>query len=329
MAKKVYVTRPVPEIGPKMLLEAGLEVDGSSEDRVLSREEIVENIKGCDAVFCLLTDRFDAEVMDAAPGLEIIGNMAVGYDNIDTAAATERAIVVTNTPGVLTDATADLAWALLMSITRRTVEGDRWMRAGTWSGWGPMQLLGGDMAGKTIGIVGAGRIGCAVARRSAGWKMKVLYNNPSPRPKLEEALGASKVDLESLLRDSDFVSIHTPLKPETEHLIGEKELSLMKPSAYLINTSRGPVVDEAALVEALKEKRIAGAGLDVYEEEPKVHPGLIELDNVVLLPHLGSASIGTRSRMSQMVAENILAAFAGQVPPNCVNPEVLDKRKAL
>ncbi|HOX36608.1 MAG TPA: D-glycerate dehydrogenase [Candidatus Brocadiia bacterium] len=323
MMKKVYVTRPVPDSGPKMLLDAGFDARVSDEDRVLTRDEIIANIRDCEGVFCLLTDKFDGAVMDCAPKLRIIGQMAVGYDNIDVAAATARGIAVSNTPGVLTDATADLAWALLMSASRRVVEGDRWMRSGTWAGWGPMQLLGGDLAGRTLGIVGAGRIGYAVARRSRGWDMKVLYHDPIARPEMESELGARKVGIEELLRESDYISLHCPLIPETRHFIGKAQLEMMKPTAYLINTSRGPVIDEAALAEALMNKRIAGAGLDVYENEPKVNPVLMKLDNVVLLPHLGSASTGTRQKMSAMTAENIIAALEGRTPPNCVNLHVL------
>ena len=237
--------------------------------------------------------------------------------------------MVTNTQGVLTDSTADMAWALLFSVCRRVVEGDRITRAGKFMGWAPLFLLGGDIVGKTLGIIGAGRIGTAMAMRSRGWCMKVLYTtHTNKNAVLEEMLGAQKVDLETLLRKSDFISIHTPLTEKTRHLIGVKEFAMMKKTAYLINTARGAVIDEAALVEALRKKVIAGAGLDVYEEEPKLKPGLAALENVVLAPHLGSATVESRNKMSVMAAENIIAVLKKQRPPHCLNPEVLIKRTA-
>ena len=327
MAWNVYVTRQIPEAGIEMLRQACQVVDVNPEDRVLTHEELLAAVAGRDGVLCLLTDRIDAEVMDAAKGCKVFANYAVGYDNIDVAAATERGIVITNTPGVLTDATADLAWTLLFAVTRRVVEGDRYTRAGKFKGWGPMLFLGGDITGRTLGIIGAGRIGQAVARRSVGFQMKVLYTDPSPRPELEKDIGAERVELDELLRESDFVSVHCLLNEETRHLIGKRELELMKPTAYLINNARGPIVDEKALVEALHEKRIAGAGLDVYEDEPELAPGLAELDNVVLLPHLGSASIQTRTDMATMAAHNLLTVLSGNLPPNLVNAAVLEKPK--
>jgi lactate dehydrogenase-like 2-hydroxyacid dehydrogenase len=320
----VYVTRRLPEAALEMLRSFAESVEVNPDDRVLERRELLRAVEGRDGVLCLLTDRIDAEVFDAAgPGLKVFANYAVGYDNVDVAEATRRGVIVTNTPGVLTDTTADLAWALIFAVARRVVAGDSLARSGRWAGWGPMQLLGRDITGATLGIVGAGRIGGAVAARSAGFGMKVLYADPSPRPELERMLGARKVALDGLLAESDFVTIHVPLRDETRHLIGRRELGLMKETAYLINTSRGPVVDEKALVGALKSGSIAGAGLDVYEEEPKLAPGLAELDNVVVLPHLGSATVATRTKMATMAAENLIAALAGERPPNCVNPEVL------
>ena len=323
MPFNVYVTRMIPQTGIDYLQRNCDRVDINPEDRVLTPQELLQAVKGRDGVLCLLTDRIDAEVFDAAGGTKVFANMAVGYDNIDVPCATRRGIVITNTPGVLTDATSDFAWALLFSITRRVVEADKFTRAGKFVGWGPLVLLGGDITGKTLGIIGAGRIGTVVALKSAGFKMKVLYADIRQNEELEEKIGARRVSLEELLKKSDFVSIHVNLTPETRHLIGAPQLKLMKPSAYLINTSRGPVIDEAALAQALKEKRLAGAALDVYEEEPKVHPELMQLDNVVLAPHIASATIESRGKMALMAAENLVAVLRGERPKNCVNPEVL------
>jgi glyoxylate reductase len=247
----------------------------------------------------------------------------VGFNNIDVKAATERRILVTNTPGVLTETTADLAWALLMATARRVVEADRFVRRGNYKGWGPMLLLGGDVYGKTLGLVGMGRIGCAMARRAIGFNMRVLYNDVNRLSEDEEqAMSVTYADFDVVLRESDFVSLHVPLVPSTRHLIGARELSLMKPTSYLINTSRGPVVDEKALVEALRCRGIAGAGLDVYENEPEMAPGLAQLENAVLLPHIASASVDSRTKMGTMAARNLIAGLAGKLPLNCVNPEV-------
>lgn len=323
MPFNVYVTRMIPQTGIDYLQRNCDRVDINPEDRVLTPQELLQAVKGRDGILCLLTDRIDAEVFDAAGGTKVFANMAVGYDNIDVPCATRRGIVITNTPGVLTDATSDFAWALLFSITRRVVEADKFTRAGKFVGWGPLVLLGGDITGKTLGIIGAGRIGHAVALKSAGFKMKVLYADIRQNEELEEKIGARRVSLEELLKKSDFVSIHVNLTPETRHLLAAPQLKLMKPSAYLINTSRGPVIDEAALAQALKEKRLAGAALDVYEEEPKVHPELMELDNVVLAPHIASATIESRGKMALMAAENLVAVLRGERPKNCVNPELL------
>lgn len=324
--KRVFITRMLPQPAIDMLKER-FDVDIYQEDRAIPREVLLERVKGVDALLPLLTDKIDAEVMDAAgPNLKIIANYAVGYDNIDVEEATRRGIVVTNTPGVLTETTADLAWALLMAIARRIVEADKFTRAGKFKGWGPMMFLGSDVYGKTLGIVGAGRIGTAVAMRSKGFNMKVLYTDVRRNETLERELGARKVELDELLKEADFISLHVPLTPETHHLIGERELKMMKKTAYLINTSRGPVIDEKALVEALKNGEIAGAALDVFENEPELTPGLAELDNVVLTPHIGSASVETRTRMATLAAENIIAYFEGRRPPTAVNPEVLEDR---
>jgi len=323
MSFKVYVTRQIPEEGINLLKKFCRMVEVNPHDSTLTYDELLMQVKGRDAILTMLSDRIDERLMSEAKSLKVIANYAVGYDNIDIKAATAKGIVVTNTPGVLTDSTADMAWALLFSIARRIVEGDKVTRVGKFVGWAPMFLLGRDVVGKTLGIIGAGRIGTAMAMRSRGWCMKVLYTTQSNRNAvLEEMLGAKRVDLETLLKESDFISIHTPLSEKTRHLIGAKEISLMKKTAYLINTARGSVIDEAALVNALKNKQIAGAGLDVYEEEPKLKPGLAELDNVVLAPHLGSATVESRTKMAVMAAENIIAVLNKQKPKNCVNPEV-------
>ena len=323
MLFNVYVTRQIPEEGINLLKKFCQTVEVNPHDRPLTYDELLRQVNGRGAILTMLSDRIDERVINEAKSIKVIANYAVGYENIDIKTATAKGVIVTNTPGVLTDATADMAWALLFSIVRRLVEGDRLTRAGKFVGWVPMMLMGGDLVGKTLGIIGAGRIGTAMAMRSRGWCMKVLYTTQSNKNVvLEEMLGAKRVDLETLLKESDFISIHTPLSEKTKHLIGAKELSLMKKKAYLINTARGAVVDEAALVNALSNKQIAGAGLDVYEEEPKLKPGLAELDNVVLAPHLGSATIETRTKMAVMAAENIIAVLNGQKPKNCVNPEV-------
>ena len=320
---KIFVTQPIPQAGLDVLRQAYPEYQMNSEERILTRGELLNDIKGADALLTLLTDKMDAEILDAAgPRLRIVANMAVGYDNIDMKAATFRGIMVTNTPGVLTDATADHAWALLFAIARGIPESERYLRAGKFKSWGPLLFLGGDVTGRTLGIIGAGRIGYAMAMKSRGFNMKVLYTGRSSNTKLESEIGARRAGLKELLRQSDFVSLHVPLKPETTHLIDAAALSLMKPTAYLINTGRGPLVDEAALAEALKKGDIAGAALDVFEKEPEVHPGLLALDNVVLTPHIASATIDSRSRMAVMAAENLVEGLAGRKPPNLLNPEV-------
>jgi glyoxylate reductase len=325
---KVFVTRKILEEGLNMLRER-YDVEVSDYDGIIPREMLLEKVKGADALLSLLTDNIDAEVMDAAgPNLKIIANYAVGYNNIDVEEATKRGIMVTNTPGVLTETTADFAWTLLMAIARRIVEADKFVREGKFRGWEPMLLLGTDVFGATLGIVGFGRIGQAMARRALGFNMRVLYyDNSRIDEQIEKELKATFVDLPTLLRESDFVTLHVPLTKQTHHLIGEKELKMMKKDAYLINTARGPVVDEKALVKALKEGWIKGAALDVFENEPEIEPELLKLDNVVLAPHIASASYATRSKMSVMVAENIIKALNGEVPPNLVNPEVLQKKK--
>ncbi|MDZ7360365.1 MAG: D-glycerate dehydrogenase [candidate division KSB1 bacterium] len=325
---KIFVTQPIPPAGLEVLRRAYPNFQMNHEERVLARMELIEKVKGCDALLTLLTDKIDGELLDAAgPQLKIVANMAVGFDNIDLAAATSRGVMATNTPGVLTDATADHAWALLFAVARRIPESEKFLRAGKFKSWGPLLFLGGDVTGRTLGIIGAGRIGHAVAMKSRGFNMRVLYADEVPNTKLEQETGARKVSVEELLREADYVSVHVPLLPSTKHLINAQTLRLMKKTAYLINTSRGPVIDEAALAEALKNGVIAGAALDVFENEPVVHPELLELDNVVLTPHTASATIETRSKMATMAAENLIAGLAGQKPPNLVNVEVWGKQR--
>lgn len=323
MPGRVFITQPIPEPGPSLIRAGVDEVVMNPDDRVLSPAELRERVAGCDGVLCLLTDPIDASVIAAAAasGCRIFANMAVGYNNVDVEAATRAGVAVTNTPGVLTEATADLTWALILAVARRVVEGDAEMRAGRFHGWGPLYMLGGDVAGRTLGLIGPGRIATAVAARARGFSMPLLYFGRREQPALS-ALGARRVALEVLLAESDFVSLHVPLGPETRHLIDRAALAKMKPTAYLINTSRGPVVDEAALVEALQAGQIAGAGLDVYEDEPRMARGLAECPTAVLLPHLGSATHATRAAMSRMAAENLLAVLNGKRPAHLVNPDV-------
>jgi lactate dehydrogenase-like 2-hydroxyacid dehydrogenase len=326
----VLVTRPIfSQVVQR--LEEHARVIVSEEDRCLETRELIERVRGMNALLSFVTDRVDAAVMDAAPGLRVIGNCAVGYDNIDLAAATERGIQVSNTPGVLTEATADLAWALLLAVARGLVPADRHVREGAFHGWGPMDFLGRDLCGTTLGILGMGRIGQAVARRAMGFRMRILYTTRSPWqgslgsvsfPDSDFDPGPHPVPLDVLLRESDFLSIHVPLNPSTHRLIGRKELAMMKPSAVLINTSRGKVLDEGALVDVLRERKIAGAGLDVFEDEPALAPGLADLDNAVLLPHIGSASVGTRMKMAMTAAENIIQGLQGRRVPNLVNTDL-------
>lgn len=324
---KIYVTRVIPQPGMDILNQHFKHIGINSDDHILPHEELLHHVRGLDGLLPLLTDRIDAEVMDAAgKQLKIIANHAVGFDNIDVAAATARGIMVTNTPGVLTEATADFTWALLFAVTRRIVEADQFTRALKFDGWGPMMYLGGDISGRTLGIVGAGRIGTAVALRAAGFNMQVLYCGESRNQELETKLGARHVSFEILLQASDFVSVHVPLNASTHHMFDEKAFKLMQKAAYFINTSRGPVVDEEALAAALKAGEIAGAGLDVYEKEPQIHIELPELQNVVLAPHIASATIETRTKMATMAATNLVASLRGERPPNLVNPEVFVKK---
>jgi glyoxylate reductase len=290
-----------------------------------TRDQLLEHVRGADGLLCLLTDRIDGDVMDeAGPHLKVISNHAVGVDNVDVNAATARKIPVGNTPDVLTDATADFAFALLMAVARRIPEAERYVHAGKWKTWGPLLLLGMELKGATLGLIGFGRIGQAVARRAAGFDMRVIYYDPSEK-KPERDLRATPVDFETLLAESDFISLHTPLTSDTRHLIDAEAFSKMKPGAVLVNTSRGPVVDPDALYEALKEKRIFGAGLDVTEPEPiPMNSPLLTLDNVVIVPHIASASTTSRDMMSWMAAQNLIAGLKGERLPNCVNPQVYE-----
>ena len=323
----VYITRKIPDRAVDLVRE-------SCEVRIWDRDEIpvprqvlLEEAARSDGLLTMVSDRVDGELLDAAPTVKVVGNMAVGYDNIVVPDATARGVMVTNTPGVLTETTADLAWGLILATARRIAEGARFVAEGRWRTWSPMFFTGLDVYGTTLGIIGLGRIGEAVARRAKGFGMRVIYYNRSQHPKAEEALGATYAPLDDLLRESDFVSIHTPLTPETRHLIGERELALMKPTACLINTSRGPVVDEGALYRALASGRIWAAGLDVFEAEPvPAEAPLISLPNVVAIPHIGSATIATRTRMAATAAENVVAGVTGKRPAHLVNPEVWSSR---
>ena len=317
---KIYVTRMVPESGIKMLQDKGFEVVINPEDKVLTKEELMNNLRGqnYDALFCLLTDKIDAEVMDSfGPQLKIIANMAMGFDNINIEEARKRGIMVTNTPDILTESVAEHTIALMFAIARRLVESDQFMRDGKYIGWAPMLFLGNDLVEKTLGLVGLGRIGAAVAKRMHdGFEMKIIYYDVKRNEELEKQYHLEYRDLENLLKESDFVSVHVPLLETTRHLIGEPQLRIMKKTAYLINTSRGPVIDEKALVVALKSGEIKGAALDVFEFEPKITPELLQLDNVILTPHIASATEETRSKMSDLAATNIIEALEGHTPPN-------------
>jgi glyoxylate reductase len=320
---RIFITRRIPEAGLARL-RAGFDVVVNPDDRPLTTEELHRGVADADAAIGLLTDRIDAAFFDAAPNLKGYANYAVGFDNIDVAEATRRGIPVSNTPDVLTMATAELAWTLLFAVARRVVETDAVMRSGVWTGWGPLQFIGADVSGRTLGIVGAGRIGTAMARMSAGFNMRVLYTSSSSRnEELERDLGARRVDFDELLCESDFISIHTPLRPSTRHLFNADAFHRMKNTAILINTGRGPVIKEDDLVAALRSGEIGGAGLDVYEMEPRMAEGLKDCPNTVLLPHIGSATHSTRDNMALLAAENIEAMLAGTKPPTILNPEVL------
>lgn len=319
--KKIFVSRKIPDRGVEMLKRGGFEVIINPHDRVLSQNELIEMGNGADGLLCLLTDKINAGVLDGMGSqLKIIANYAVGFDNLDIQAIKSRGIVATNTPGVLTDTVAEHTFALLLSLAHRIPESDRFTRAGKYHGWAPLLLLGQDVSYKTLGILGLGRIGSRVAHHAAkGFNMKVLYYDVKRNEEFEKEVGAEFRQIpEEILKESDFVSIHVPLLPTTKHLINKERLHMMKSTAYLINTSRGPVIEEAALVEALQKNVIRGAALDVYENEPILAPGLSELENVILTPHTASATEETRQKMSALAAENILAFFDGKTPPNLI-----------
>lgn len=322
MKQRVFVSRPIPDQGLKLLKrDKRVTLDVYEHDKIIPRKELLKRVKGATALLSILTDKIDKELFDAAgPSLRIVANYAVGFDNVDLREAAKRGIVVTNTPGPeIAETVAEHAVALIFALAHRVVEADRFARGGKYRGWGPRMLLGTDVIGKTLGVVGTGQIGKAVVRRMYdGFGVRILYANPKPDPEIEAKEHAEYCSLDDLLRRSDFVSLHVPLLPTTRHMIGAKQLRLMKKTAFIINTSRGPIVDEKALIAALQSKRIAGAGLDVFEHEPDIPPALRSLDNVVLTPHTASATVETRQAMSRRAAENILAFLAGKVPPNAV-----------
>jgi len=321
----VFATRPLFPAA-QQILNANCNSEYWTKPERISKEELHQRIKDKEGLVALLTERVNEELLGAAPKLRIVANIAVGFDNIDVPACTKRGVVVTNTPGVLDETTADFAWALLMAVARRVGEGEQLARSGNWQGWDLDQLVGTDVWGKTLGIVGFGRIGRAVARRAVGFQMKVLYSDAIRAPlDIEKELKAEHRDFNSLLTDSDFVSVHVPLLPDTRGLFNTSRFARMKPTAFFINTSRGAVVEEAALVHALESGKIGGAALDVYENEPFIHPGL-KRPNVVLAPHLASGSLETRTKMACIAANNVVALFKGQRPPNILNPEVLKAR---
>lgn len=327
MKPKVFVTRRLPRVAMEVL-EENFDIECNPHDRVLTRQELLAGVAGKDGILPLLTDRIDDELLDAAGDqLKIVANYAVGFNNIDVPALTARKIPATNTPGVLTDTTADLAMGLLLAVARLIVPADVYTRAGKYEGWAPLLFVGSDVHHKTLGLLGFGRIGYAMAKRAAGFDMKVLYTDVAPvDSEIEDQVGAKFVDKETLLKESDFISVHVPLTPETKHILNTTDFELMKPSAYVINTARGEVVNEEALARALGAGQIAGAGLDVFEFEPKIHPGLMAMDNVVILPHIASASLETRGKMGLIAADNLIAMLIkGETPPpTCLNPEIYE-----
>ncbi|MEA3112973.1 MAG: glyoxylate reductase [Caballeronia sp.] len=319
----VYVTRMIPQQTIDTLREHH-DVEVNPHDRALSKEELLQAVRGRDAVISLLTDTIGGEVLDAAgPQCRIVANYAVGFNNFDLDAATARGVIMTNTPGVLDDATATHAWALLLATARRIPESERYVRAGKWHGWAPMAFIGQDVDNKTLGIAGLGRIGSKFARKAAAFDMNIIYTDARPNTEFERQYNARFVDKATLLREADYLSLHLPLLADTHHYIGAAELAAMKPTAVLINAARGPLVDEKALVAALRERVIWGAGLDVFEDEPRLAPGLAELDNVVIVPHIASATTQTRLAMGKIATDNVIRVLKGEAPLNCINPQVL------
>jgi glyoxylate reductase len=318
---RAYVTRPLPPPATTPLVDAGLVVDQQVEDRPATRAELLDHLGEADALLCMLTERIDVEALAAAPRLRVVANLAVGFDNVDVAAATEAGVVVTNTPDVLTEATADLTWTLILAASRRAGEAERLVREG-WRGWGPSQLLGQPVWGRTLGIVGMGKIGAAVARRARGFEMPVVYHNRHRSPEVEVELGARYVELDELFSSADVISLHAPLNDQSRHVVDAAALSRMKSTAVLVNTARGALIDEAALVDALASRTIAAAGLDVYEREPELADGLRGLEQVVLLPHIGSATTQARGAMAELCCRNILAVLRGEPALTPLNPEV-------
>jgi glyoxylate reductase len=324
---RIYITRPLPDAAMRVLKGKVEYRMWERESEPVKRETLLREIVDVDGVICLITEKIDAEVVERAHRCRVIAQVAVGYDNIDVAACTRRGIFVTNTPGVLTETTADMAWAILMATARRVVEGDKFTRSGRWKTWELMGFTGQDVHGATLGIVGLGRIGASIARRAKGFEMPVLYHSRKRAEAIEAEVGARYASLDDLLRQSDFVMVSCALTAETRHLIGERQFGLMKPTAILVNIARGPIVDQRALYRALVDRKIWAAGLDVFEVEPvPMDEPLLKLDNVVVPPHLGSGSIATRTKMATMAAENCLAGVTGQVPPNAVNPEAGEHR---
>jgi glyoxylate reductase len=325
---KVLVTHGLFEAA-RNILNQKFETDYWAKDDLISREELLKRVADKDALVCLLTEKVNDELLGVAPHLKIAATISVGFDNIDVPACTRHKVAATNTPGVLDDTTADTAWMIMMAVARRLAEAETWLRAGTWPGWNLDQLCGADIWGKTLGIVGFGRIGREMARRAKGFRMRTLYNDAvRVGPEIESKFAAEFVSFDRLLLESDFITLHVPLLPTTRHLMNAQTLAKMKRTAFLVNTSRGPVVEEAALVDALKAGTIAGAALDVFEFEPKVSPELRAMKNVVLTPHIGSASLETRTKMAMVAADNVVALFEGRRPPTILNPEVLGTKQA-
>lgn len=325
MKPSVYLTRRIQE-AVMQRLAAETDFAFNEQNRIATKAELIAGLQGRDALLSTVPDKIDAEVLAASPGLKVVANYGVGFNNIDVAEATERGIIVTNTPDVLTAATADTALGLILAAARRFSEGERMVRAREWKGWEPLQLLGHDVSGATLGVLGFGRIGQAVAHRARAFDMRILYwNRTRLEPGIELELGVEFRERDELFSESDILSVNVAYSPDTHHLVNDDAFARMKPTAVFVNTARGSIVDEKALVRALKSGRIAAAGLDVFENEPQLEPELYDLPNCVLLPHLGSSTIGTRTKMGMLALDNLLAACAGRHPPNCVNPEVLEK----